>query len=67
MYPVYDSCKAQYFVPGRLIPGPMLAHSYVPFQYLCCLYPPLKGLHEGTIFPELARPYGSDPEYVVDA
>jgi hypothetical protein len=27
----------------------------------------MKGLKAGTIFPELDRPYGVDPEYTVDA
>jgi hypothetical protein len=52
-------------------PGPTqtekLAHAYVPFQYLKCIYPPMEGLKRGTIFPELDRPYGEDPEYTVDA
>lgn len=44
-----------------------LATAYVPFQYIACLYPPMEGLKKGTIFPELDRPYGKDPEYTVDA
>lgn len=47
--------------------NPQLAHAYVPFQYMSCIYPPAKGLSRGTIFPELDRPYGMDPEYTVDA
>jgi hypothetical protein len=43
------------------------AHAYVPFQCLSCIYPPMKGLSCGTIFPELNSPYGTDPEYTVDA
>ncbi len=46
---------------------PQLAHAYVPFQFLSCLYTPEVGLKRGTIFPELDRPYGVDPEYTVDA
>lgn len=46
---------------------PKLAHAYVPFQHLNCVYPPMQGLERGTIFPELDRPYGVDPEYTVDA
>ena len=45
---------------------PKLAHSYVPYQMLVHLYPPMKGLKQGTIFPELDRPYGFDPEYTID-
>lgn len=44
-----------------------LAHAYVPFQCLSCLYVPMIGLCRGTIFPELDMPYGTDPEYTVDA
>ncbi|NLD48739.1 MAG: spore coat associated protein CotJA [Clostridiaceae bacterium] len=49
------------------MPMPKLAHAYVPFQCMTCIYPPLKGLYAGTIFPELDRPYGEDPEYLLDA
>lgn len=48
-------------------PGQKLAHAYVPFQYMTYIYPLLKGLEKGTIFPELDRPYGADVEYTVDA
>lgn len=66
MNQMYDACKIQYYSAASIL-NPRLAHAYVPFQYLCCIYPPLKGLQQGTIFPELDRPYGSDPEYTVDA
>jgi hypothetical protein len=49
------------------MPMPKLATAYIPFQYLNCIYPHMKGLCAGTIFPELDRPYGVDPEYVIDA
>lgn len=45
---------------------PKLAHAYVPFQQLTCIYPPMMGLERWTIFPELDSPYGTDPEYTVD-
>lgn len=45
---------------------PELAHAYVPFQCLDQVYPPMQGLKQGTIFPELDRPYGMDPEYTID-
>ena len=61
-----DMCKLQYYCPQPII-GARLAHAYVPFQFLCCLYNPEKGLQQGTIFPELDRPYGTDPEYLFDA
>lgn len=60
-----DMCKMQYYCPQPIL-GTRLAHAYVPFQCLCCLYPPEIGLKQGTIFPELDRPYGTDPEYTAD-
>jgi hypothetical protein len=45
---------------------PKLAHAYVPFQCMTDIYPPMVGLKQGTIFPELDSPYGSDPEYTLD-
>lgn len=62
----YAKCMMQYYNPAP-IGATKLAHAYVPFQYLMCVYPPQKGLERGTIFPELDRPYGADPEYTVDA
>lgn len=61
-----DMCTLQYYCPQPIVCA-RLAHAYVPFQCLCCLYSPEEGLKQGTIFPELARPYGKDPEYVIDA
>jgi|GEM_PF-515206 len=61
----FDACKLQYYNPQPIV-GARLAHAYVPFQCLCCLYPPLLGLKQGTIFPELDRPYGADPAYSFD-
>ncbi len=60
------------YTPGQCsnpaqMPNQILAHAYVPFQTLKCIYPPMEGLIRGTIFPELDRPYGVDPEYTVDA
>lgn len=49
------------------MPMPKLATAYVPFQCINCIYTPMKGLEQGTIFPELDRPYGVDPEYLADA
>jgi hypothetical protein len=43
-----------------------LAHGYIPFQQMAEVFPPMEGLRHGTIFPELARPYGTDPEYMYD-
>jgi hypothetical protein len=63
--PDFSKCKAQYFNPMP-ITNIRLAHAYVPFQCLMCLYPPEMGLRQGTIFPELDAPYGMDPEYTLD-
>ncbi|MFZ5352786.1 MAG: spore coat associated protein CotJA [Bacillota bacterium] len=34
-----------------------LAAAYVPYQAMCKVYEPMKGLMKGTIFPELYKPY----------
>ena len=36
---------------------PVLANSYVPYQYLDELFEPCEALENGTAFPELVRPY----------
>lgn len=36
---------------------PMLAQSYVPYQYMDKTFKPAVGLKMGTIFPELVSPY----------
>jgi hypothetical protein len=64
--PVQQAGMPAAVMPMTLTPVFKLAHSYVPYQQLTCIYPPLKGLKCGTIFPELSRPYGTDPEYTVD-
>ena len=37
--------------------NPMLAQSYVPYQYMNKTFKPCVGLKMGTIFPELVSPY----------
>ena len=37
--------------------NPMLAQSYVPYQYMDKTFKPCVGLKMGTIFPELVSPY----------
>lgn len=37
--------------------NPVLANSYVPYQYLDELFEPAEALANGTVFPELVRPY----------
>jgi len=65
MYPAFNENRLQMYTP-QCPPNVMLAHAYVPVQCLNCVYPPMEGLCRGTIFPELDRPYGADPEYTVD-
>ena len=60
-----DMCKLQYYNPLPIVRA-RLAHAYVPFQCLQCLYMPETGLKQGTIFPELDRPYGADPAFTYD-
>lgn len=63
-YLMNNNCVPNYM---PIMPAnPQLAKAYVPFQYYTQLYPPMKGLERGTIFPCLDRPYGVDPEYTVD-
>lgn len=61
--PMQCKCPMIPFMPVM----PKLANAYVPYQYMNCIYPSMQGLDRGTIFPELDRPYGADPEYTVDA
>jgi len=70
--PAYKTCGIYGSVPKKYSypvfpPSTKLARGYFPFQQLNCVYPPMQGLNRGTIFPELDRPYGVDPEYTVDA
>ncbi len=37
--------------------GMPLAMAYVPWQNFECTYEPMQGLHAGTIFPELDKPF----------
>lgn len=45
---------------------PQLAHAYVPYQCMENIYSPMRGLTQGTVFPELDMPYGMNPEYTLD-
>jgi len=53
---IYTSMSDIPFMPEK----PMLARAYVPFQKAEYLFSPEKGLMEGTIFPDLVRPYMKD-------
>lgn len=54
----YDSCDCGFDEEYNVFPeNPMLAQSYVPFQYMDRTFKPCVGLKMGTIFPELVSPY----------
>lgn len=53
-----DSCDCGFDEEYNVFPeNPMLAQSYVPFQYMDRTFRPNVGLKMGTIFPELVSPY----------
>ena len=53
-----DCCECGFDEEYNVFPeNPMLAQSYVPFQYMDRTFKPCVGLKMGTIFPELVSPY----------
>lgn len=53
-----DSCECGFDEEYNVFPeNPMLAQSYVPYQYMDKTFKPAVGLKMGTIFPELVSPY----------
>ena len=53
-----DSCECGFDEEYSVFPeNPMLAQSYVPYQYMDRTFKPSVGLKMGTIFPELVSPY----------
>lgn len=46
---------------GAYFPKARLAEAWTPYQQLCMIFDPAVGLHYGTIFPELVRPYVPHP------
>ncbi len=53
-----DSCDCGFDEEESIFPeNPMLAQSYVPYQYMDKTFIPSVGLKMGTIFPELVSPY----------
>lgn len=53
-----DGCSCGFDEDYNVFPeNPMLAQSYVPFQYMDKTFKPCVGLKMGTIFPELVSPY----------
>lgn len=65
-----DSCGCGFDEDMNVFPeNPMLAQSYVPYQYMDETFKPCVGLDKGTIFPELVSPYAPcdsmrDIEYI---
>ena len=54
----YDDCECGFEEEYSIFPeNPMLAQSYVPYQYMDKTFKPCVGLKMGTIFPELVSPY----------
>ena len=53
------------FIPiepvGACFPDARLAEAWVPYQCMMMVFDPAVGLHHGTIFPELVRPYEPHP------
>ena len=55
---MYDECACGFDEEYNYFPeNPMLAQSYVPWQYMDKTFKPCVGLKMGTIFPELVSPY----------
>ena len=53
-----DSCDCGFDEEQNIFPeNPMLAQSYVPYQFMDKTFIPSVGLKMGTIFPELVSPY----------
>lgn len=53
-----EDCNCGFDKEENVFPlNPMLAQSYVPFQYMDRTFKPCVGLKMGTIFPELVSPY----------
>lgn len=46
---------------GTNFPYAVLAEAWVPYQRLGMIFDPVTGLFNGTIFPELVRPYQPHP------
>ena len=53
-----DCCECGFDEEYNVFPeNPMLAQSYVPWQFMDKTFKPEVGLKMGTIFPELVSPY----------
>lgn len=51
-----NSCRKCRELPA-MPTNPMLANSYVPYQYIEEIFEPCEALENGTLFPELVSPY----------
>ena len=59
-YNYNDNCECGFdeeYEVGVFPENPMLAQSYVPWQFMDKTFKPCVGLKMGTIFPELVSPY----------
>ena len=55
---LYNDCDCGFDEEYNVFPeNPMLAQSYVPFQYMDKTFKPCVGLKMGTLFSELVSPY----------
>jgi hypothetical protein len=52
-----NCCSGTAFGIPVMPDNPQLAEAYVPYQVYMGILPAMEGLHKGTIFPELYRPY----------
>ena len=53
-----NNCECGFDEEANVFPeNPVLAQSYVPYQYMDKTFKPCVGLKMGTIFPELVSPY----------
>jgi len=55
-YMTYDQ-SGVFRPPFTRIRYPGLAEAYVPYQRYMTSFPPMEALRQGTMFPELAKPY----------
>lgn len=54
--------KREFIQPiGACFPEARLAEAWTPYQGFCMIFEPATGLHYGTVFPELVRPYVPHP------
>jgi len=60
-----SNCRRPYVMPRcndcgdttDTMRGKAIAMAYVPWHQFGCTYEPMQGLHAGTIFPELEKPF----------